>query len=69
MQYALAASCEALEDAGWHPDGEHEKEMTVGTFWLYRIAQALNGNREYALAQVSAALKNSMTRPSHMVEA
>lgn len=29
MQYALAASQEALDDAGWHPDSEHDKEMTV----------------------------------------
>ena len=29
MQYAMAATQEALEDAEWHPQEEHEKEMTV----------------------------------------
>lgn len=29
MQYAMAASQEALDDAGWHPTSEHEKEMTA----------------------------------------
>lgn len=29
MQYALAASHEALKDSGWQPVGEPEKEMTV----------------------------------------
>lgn len=28
MQYALAASHEALKDSGWQPVGEPEKEMT-----------------------------------------
>lgn len=28
-QYALAATQEALEDAGWKPEKEEEKEMTV----------------------------------------
>ena len=29
MQYAVAASQEALEDAGWKPVSEAEREMTV----------------------------------------
>ena len=29
MQYAMAATQEALDDAGWHPQDEKEKEMTV----------------------------------------
>jgi 3-oxoacyl-(acyl-carrier-protein) synthase len=29
MQYAMAASKEALEDAGWSPHTEQEKEMSV----------------------------------------
>lgn len=29
MQYAMAASQEALEDAGWSPRSEQEEEMTV----------------------------------------
>lgn len=29
MQFAMAASQEALDDAGWHPTSEHEKEMTA----------------------------------------
>lgn len=32
MQYALAATHEALEDAGWQPRTEHEREMTVSFF-------------------------------------
>ena len=30
MGYAMAASQEALEDAGWKPKTEEEQEMTVG---------------------------------------
>lgn len=29
MQYALVASQEALEDSGWQPVSEPEKELTV----------------------------------------
>lgn len=29
VQYAMAASFEALEDANWFPKSEHDKEMTV----------------------------------------
>ena len=29
MQYAMAASSEALDDAGWHPNTDQEQEMTV----------------------------------------
>ena len=29
MQYAIAATAEALDDAQWHPEEEHQKEMTV----------------------------------------
>ena len=29
MQYAIAATKEALDDAQWHPDEEDQKEMTV----------------------------------------
>lgn len=29
MQYAMAATQEALDDARWHPQEEHQKEMTV----------------------------------------
>lgn len=29
MHYAVAAAQEALDDAGWHPEEENEKEMTV----------------------------------------
>ena len=29
MQYAMLASGEALEDAGWHPETDHQREMTV----------------------------------------
>ena len=29
MQYAMLASSEALEDAGWHPKIEQQCEMTV----------------------------------------
>lgn len=35
MQYALAASQEALDDAGWHPESEHEKELTVNLILSY----------------------------------
>lgn len=35
MQYALAASQEALDDAGWHPESEHEKELTVNIILSY----------------------------------
>lgn len=35
MQYALAASQEALDDAGWHPESEHDKEMTVNIILSY----------------------------------
>ena len=31
MQYAMVASQEALEDAGWSPRTEHEEEMTVSS--------------------------------------
>jgi len=31
MQFAISATQEALDDAGWHPDEEHEQEMTVGS--------------------------------------
>lgn len=37
MQYALAASQEALDDAGWHPESEHDKEMTVNIILFYSI--------------------------------
>ena len=29
MQHAMAAAQEALSDAKWQPEDEHEKEMTV----------------------------------------
>lgn len=29
MQYAVAASQEALDDAAWHPETLKEQEMTV----------------------------------------
>ena len=29
MQYAISASSEALEDAGWRPRTDHQREMTV----------------------------------------
>lgn len=29
MQYAVTASQEALDDAGWHPKNEEEREMSV----------------------------------------
>lgn len=29
MQYAMIASKEALEDAGWRPESEEQREMTV----------------------------------------
>ena len=29
MQYAMLASGEALEDAGWRPKTDHQREMTV----------------------------------------
>lgn len=29
MQYAMLASSEALEDAGWRPKIEQQREMTV----------------------------------------
>lgn len=29
MQYAMLASSEALEDAGWRPKTERQREMTV----------------------------------------
>lgn len=29
MQYAIAATKEALDDAQWHPEEEYQKEMTV----------------------------------------
>lgn len=29
MQYAMAASAEALEDSGWLPKSDLEQEMTV----------------------------------------
>lgn len=70
MQYALAASHQALEDAGWHPDSEQEKEMTVCGFPLSLSGgQTLIGNRGFALAQVSAASKKSTKRPSHTLKA
>jgi len=31
MQFAVSATQEALDDAGWHPDEEHDQEMTVGS--------------------------------------
>ena len=30
MQYAILASGEALEDAGWRPQSDQQREMTVG---------------------------------------
>lgn len=29
MQYAVTASQEALDDAGWYPQSEEEREMSV----------------------------------------
>ena len=34
MQYAMAASQEALEDAGWHPKTEEEQRKTVKAYSL-----------------------------------
>lgn len=31
MQFAVTATQEALDDAGWHPHEEHDREMTVGS--------------------------------------
>lgn len=31
MQYAMVASQEALQDAGWSPRTEQEEEMTVSS--------------------------------------
>lgn len=38
MQFALVASHEALEDAGWKPSSDYEKEMTVSfSFFSHQI--------------------------------
>lgn len=35
MQYAMLASGEALEDAGWRPKTDHQREMTVSQDSLF----------------------------------
>jgi 3-oxoacyl-[acyl-carrier-protein] synthase II len=32
-QYAMAATEEALEDAGWKPTNFEQREATVSSFW------------------------------------
>lgn len=44
-QYAMAASCEALEDAAWHPKSEEDLEATVRTHSLLYQDLYLTGNR------------------------
>lgn len=63
MQYALAASQEALDDAGWHPESEHDKEMTVNIILLYFLFpnQSIE-NRESVWAQVLEVLNKYTTQ-------
>ncbi len=39
MQFAVSATQEALDDAGWHPEEEHDKEMTVGSRYSRTLSQ------------------------------
>jgi 3-oxoacyl-(acyl-carrier-protein) synthase len=63
-QYAMAASEEALEDAGWKPTSFEEREATVrnagcGT---YSSAAADDASRVFAWVPGLGTLMRSMTR-------
>ena len=57
MGYAIAASQEALEDAGWKPKTEEEQEMTVRwEAFTQRCHHPTHGlHREFAWVQALAA--------------
>lgn len=64
MQYALAASHEALKDSGWQPASEPEKEMTVSVVLSPQDESTSDvADRESALAQALAASKRSTIHP------
>lgn len=64
MQYALAASDEALKDSGWRPVREPEKEMTVSVALFPGTGPPLTSRiRVFALAQALAASRKSTIHP------
>ncbi len=69
MQYAMAASAEALKDSGWLPKNDRDQEMTVSraSNAIYQPTQLMR-SRAYAWAQVSAALKKSITHLLPMIK-
>lgn len=65
MQYALAASQEALDDAGWHPESEHDKEMTVNIILFYSLSpDQSQENRESVWVQALEVSKKYTTQAS-----
>ncbi len=55
MQYAMAASHEALADAAWYPRTPEEQEMTVGNHGTAGRQTRSSVHREFVSAQGSAA--------------
>jgi 3-oxoacyl-(acyl-carrier-protein) synthase len=63
-QYAMVASEEALNDAGWSPKKEEGLEATVQSF-LHCCHSLLNINRVYTWDQALATSMMSTTLPLH----
>jgi hypothetical protein len=71
-QYALAATEEALEDAGWKPTKFEQKEATVRSSWSdirYLLRSDIDLLRVSVLDQALATLMRSTTLLSHMKRA
>lgn len=51
-QYAMAATEEALEDAGWKPTKFEQREATVRSFWRM-IVRLLRPDVEFCLGSLS----------------
>ena len=64
MQYSMAASQEAVENAGWFPGNEAEKRMTVRPLFPSSDKASSSCNyRESRWALASAAWKKSTIPP------
>lgn len=68
-QYAMAATDEALEDAGWKPSAHEQREATVGSMSLMIESSLIfffRTGREFAWALALATSTRSTARFWHM---
>jgi 3-oxoacyl-(acyl-carrier-protein) synthase len=62
-QYAIAATEEALEDAGWKPTSEEDKEATVRFYSCELLIHFAKLRREFVSAQESELSRMFMILP------